>query len=120
MRLISIALLALVLAISGCATSGANHVPLVDMRGKDQNQFAQDVQECQAYARQTMGAGTGAAAGAIAGALLGAFLAPSGSRNYVAGRGAVLGGIAGGVHGNETAESVTKRCLAGRGYNVLN
>jgi uncharacterized protein YcfJ len=118
MRLIAVLLSLAFLA--GCATSGANRVPLVDMRGKDAAQFNLDVQECQAYARQTVGAGTGAAVGAVAGALLGAFLAPSGSRNYVAGRGAVLGGLAGGVHGNETQENVITRCLAGRGYNVLN
>ena len=112
--IVSIAMLA------GCATSGANYVPLVDMKGKDQQAFNADVIECQAYARQRMDAASGAAAGAVAGALLGALIAPRGYRNLVAGHTAIGGAAGGALAANETQETITKRCLAGRGYNVLN
>lgn len=106
--------------LGGCATTGSNYVPLVDMQGKDEAKFRSDVTECQAYAKQRMDAAQGAMVGAIAGALLGAFLAPRGYRNEVAGKAAGLGALGGAGEANQTQESITKRCLAGRGYNVLN
>lgn len=108
--------------LAGCATNprGAGYVPLVDMKGHNEEQFAVDVRECQAYARQRMDAAQGAMAGAVAGALLGALLAPRGHRNYVASRTATVGAVSGGLAANENQETITKRCLAGRGYNVLN
>ena len=106
--------------LAGCATTGANYVPLVDMRGKDQATFAVDLQECQAYARQRMDAARGALVGAAIGAIFMAALAPRGYRNYAAGQGAIVGAAAGGVGANETQETIVKRCLYGRAYNVLN
>ena len=114
--------LALALALSACAAQprGADYVPLVDMRGKKNDaQFAGDLGECQAHARQRQDAANGALAGAVVGALLGAFLAPSGYRNEVAGRAAGLGALGGAAQASETQETIVKRCLAGRGYNVL-
>ena len=110
------------LALSACATAprGAAYVPLVDMAGKNPDQFARDVAECQVYAQQRMDAAQGAMIGAVAGALLGAFLAPRGYRNEVAGHAAVLGAAGGAIEATDTQESITKRCLAGRGWNVLN
>ena len=116
-RLIAAILSATVLA--GCATRGANYVPLVDMKGKDQQQFNIDVTECQTYAKQRMDAADGAVAGAVVGALLGALIAPRGYRNQVAGRTAIAGAAGGAAGANENQETITKRCLAGRGYNVL-
>ena len=111
----------LVLAtLTGCATRGANYVPLVDMKGKEQQQFNTDVSECQVYAKQRMDAADGAVAGAVVGALLGALIAPRGYRNELAGRAAIAGAAGGAAGANETQETITKRCLAGRGYNVLN
>ena len=107
-------------ALAGCATRGANYVPLVDMKNKDQQHFDTDVKECQAYAKQRMDAAEGAAAGALAGALLGALIAPKGFRNELAGRAAIAGAAGGAAGANDTQETITKRCLAGRGYNVLN
>ena len=106
--------------LSGCATRGANYVPLVDMKGKDQQAFNTDVVECQSYAKQRIDAAQGAVAGAVVGALLGALIAPRGYRNNVAGQTAVAGAAGGAVGANDTQETITKRCLAGRGYNVLN
>lgn len=116
----TLATLAAVSMLAGCATRGANYVPLVDMKDKDSAKFQVDVQECQAYAKQRMDAAQGAVAGAVVGALLGAFLAPRGYRNEVAGKTALLGAAGGAGEANNTQEGITKQCLAGRGYNVLN
>ena len=106
--------------ISGCASTGANYVPLVDMQGHDYNSFAKDTQQCQAYARQRMDAASGAVAGAIIGALFMAAVSPRGYRNYSAGQGALVGAAGGAVAANDNQETIVKRCLAGRGYSVLN
>lgn len=116
----SVTILAITLLAAGCATRGANYVPLVDTKYKDQAVLQQDVAECQAYARTTLDAAQGAAAGALIGALLGAALAPRGYRNNTAAYGAGFGAVSGGLAANETQETITKRCLMGRGYNVLN
>lgn len=106
--------------VAGCATRGANYVPLVDMQGKDALMFAADTAECQRYAQQRLDAASGAVVGAIAGALFMAVLMPRGYRNDGAQQGAIIGGASGAVSANDTQETITKRCLAGRGYNVLN
>lgn len=116
----TIATLAAAALLAGCATRGAGYVPLVDMQGKEDAQFASDLTQCQAYARQRIDAASGAAIGAVAVGILAAVLAPRGWRNEVAGRGALLGGVSGAAGATDTQESITKRCLAGRGYNVLN
>lgn len=105
----------------GCATRGANYVPVVDMKYINPQTYANDVRECQVYANQRISAGEAAAVGALFGALLGAVLA-SGSRyqSQLQTEGAVLGGIGAGASANQTQESIVKRCLAGRGYNILN
>jgi len=118
MKTLTIALLMLTLA--GCATRGANYVPVVDTKYKDPAALQNDTRECQQYALQRANAEQGAVVGALVGALLGAALAPRGHRNYVAGQGAIIGGVGGAASANETQEVIIKRCLAGRGYNVLN
>ncbi len=115
-----IAVALVVTILTGCATRGANYVPLVDMKIRDSAAFNQDVMECQQYAKQSLDAASGAVAGAIIGALIGTALSTRGYRNEAAGYGATVGAISGGVHANDTQESIVKRCLAGRGYNVLN
>lgn len=108
------------LALAGCATSGRNYTPVVDMQGRQQQVFAADLRDCQQYATQRADAATGAVVGALAAGLLGAFLAPRGYKNEVAGKTSVLGAIGGAGQANETQEVIIKRCLAGRGYSVLN
>lgn len=105
---------------TGCATRGANYVPLVDTKGHGLDQLTSDTNECQAFARQRMDAAQGAVIGAVAGALFMAALAPRGYRNQLATQGAIAGGLGGSVAANDTQETITKRCLSGRGYNVLN
>ena len=106
--------------LSGCATRGAGYVPLVDMKGKTDQQFTADLGECQQYALKRADEASGAVAGAVAMGLLGALLAPRGYRNEVAGRTAAIGAVGGAGQAMETREVIIKRCLAGRGYNVLN
>ena len=118
MKLLS-ALIAVAM-INGCATSGANYVPLVDTKGHEPSAVTQDTVECQQYAKRALDAAAGAVAGAVAGAIFMAILMPRGFRNYGAGQGAAVGAVAGGVHANDTQETIVKRCMAGRGYNVLN
>jgi outer membrane lipoprotein SlyB len=107
-------------ALAGCATAGANYVPVVDLKQKDPHQYAVDLQECQGLAMQRANAASGAVAGAIFGALLGALVAPPGDRNYVASHAALIGAAGGAGQTNGTQEDIVKRCLAGRGYSVLN
>ena len=114
-----LAAIASVVVMGGCATTGSNFTPLVDLQGRSPLQYDQDVVDCKAYALQKANAAQGAAAGAMAAALLGAFLAPRGYRNEVAGKSAVLGGISGAGGASNSQENVIRRCLAGRGYNVL-
>lgn len=106
--------------LAGCATRGDGYVPLVDMQGQSQDRFDTSLSQCQAYAKQRMGAAGGAVVGAVLGALIGAVLMPKGYQNYGAGQGAIAGGLGGAASTNDTQETIVKRCLAGRGFNVLN
>ncbi|MBI5277371.1 MAG: glycine zipper family protein [Burkholderiales bacterium] len=112
------------LALAGCATTGANYRPIVDLRGSNPAAYETDLRECQAYATQTAGAGESAAAGAVGGAILGALLgiaAGYGSRNYqhTAGVGAVAGAAGAAAQGEQNQRDIIRRCMSGRGYNVL-
>lgn len=112
-----------ILVLTGCA--GANVRPIVDLKGKDQSTYENDLQQCQSYATQQSGAATTGAMAAGAGAVLGAALGlvAGGNRTGIAqtaGVGGVLGGAGGMFEGNKAQENVVKQCLRGRGYNVLN
>ncbi len=117
MKLITVLMLAA--ALTGCASSGANYRPLVDMQGRSDAQYNRDASECQAYARARMDAAQGAVMGAVALGILTSVLSPRGTKNYAAQQGAIVGGVAGAASANDTQETIVKRCLAGRGYNVL-
>lgn len=118
--MLAIATLAL---ISGCA--GTPGKPIVDMKGVNQYQYEQDLDECAIYADEVGVAGKavgGAAAGAAVGAAVGAIW--DGHNGNSAGRGAATGAVVGGAGGtgsglNERSQ-VVKNCLRGRGYRVLN
>ena len=109
-------------ALAGCATSGPNFRPIVDLRGQDQAAYEQNLRECQQYALQVAGVADQAAAGAVAGALLGVAFAAigGGSRNIGAGIGALSGATSGAAAGETSQRSIISRCLAGRGFSVLN
>ncbi len=110
------------LALAGCATSGVNFRPVVDLKGRDPAQYEQNLRECQQYALQVASAADQAATGAIAGALLGTAFAAiaGGGRNAAAGIGALSGATSGAVAGERDQRAIISRCLAGRGFNVLN
>lgn len=119
MKLLAVAAAAAVLV--GCATNqgyGSNFAPMIDRPGPN---YAADLSDCQAYARQMASAGDGAAAGALGGAIFGALLGAAfhvGSRD-TAWAGA-LGGATGGAARSETDQrSVIANCMRGRGYAVL-
>lgn len=112
-----------VATLVGCA--GADVRPIVDMKGVNESAYENDLQECQAYAKQESGMGStaakGAAAGAVVGGLLGLVTGGNGSGiAQAAGAGAVIGTAGGAYSGNQSQEAVVKRCLSGRGYKVLN
>lgn len=113
------------LSFMGCANTGADVRPIVDMQGVNQSRFEVDLAECQQYAQQQSGAGASAAKGAVGGAGIGGLigLVTGGNGTKVAqsaGVGAVIGGATGAYSGNKAQENIVKRCLTGRGYRVLN
>lgn len=120
MKLFTTLILTAVLA--GCATSGAEWVPIVDLRTGQSGNFSNDLASCQGFARQTANAAQGAATGAIAGAVFGALLGAAFGVNP--GEMAKFGAISGAVNvagrAEESQRTIISRCLAGRGYSVLN
>jgi len=119
----TIAALAVLAALTGCATAprGATYRPLIDTQHIDAVKYEADLSDCQAYARQVMGAQDRAIAGAIFGALLGAAVGRNtGYANQLAGWGALGGAAEGANQGSQSQEIIIGRCLNGRGYSVLN
>ena len=57
MKPVLLAMLAVVLSISGCTTSGANYTPMIDFQGKDSPAFENDLLDCRYYAHKTVGPG---------------------------------------------------------------
>lgn len=124
---------AFALTLSGCATPpgagngyGAGYEPIIDMQSvRSQEQYRNDLMDCQGYAGRAMSAAQGAAAGAIGGAILGALLGAAAGGNSrfnsrMAGVGAISGGVGAAGNAEMTQRSIIARCMAGRGYNVLN
>jgi len=105
------------IALAGCA---ANPDPIIDKQGVDQEIFAQDWAECEAYSEE-IDIGTGVAKGAATGAVIGG---AAGAISGDAGEGAAYGGLYGGTRSGLDADRdkqmVFKRCMRGRGYRVLN
>jgi outer membrane lipoprotein SlyB len=104
---------------AGCA---AHPDPIVDTKGVDPKQLAEDWDECEAYTEEIVlakGIGKGAATGAAVGAATGAVS----SRRDVgeaAGVGAIYGGTRSGLDADREKQKVFKNCMRGRGYRVLN
>ncbi len=114
-RLLIIAAAAVILA--GCA---AHPDPIIDKMGVDEEVFAQDWSDCEAYSEEvliTKGVGKGAATGAVVGGIAGAI---SGDAAEGAGYGALWGGTESGLDADWEQREVFKRCMVGRGYRVLN
>jgi hypothetical protein len=113
------ALLVLTVLIAGCA---AHPDPIIDTKGVDPEQLAEDWEECEAYTEEILvakGIGKGATVGAAVGAATGAVS----SRRDVgeaAGVGAIYGGTRSGLDADREQQKVFKNCMRGRGYRVLN
>lgn len=104
--------------LSGCA---AHPDPIVDKKGVDEEVFAQDWSECEAYSDEVVvakGVGKGAATGAVVGGIAGAI--GGGDTGKGAAYGALWGGTESGLDADWEKREVFKRCMAGRGYRVLN
>lgn len=116
-RILVVAGLVAAAAVAGCA---AHPEPIVDTKGVNEAQLADDWRECEAFAQQVRierGVARGATAGAVIGAAAGAI---SGEVGQGAGYGAIYGGARSGLDGDRERQMVFKRCLRGRGYRVLN
>lgn len=115
--------LALSMALTGCANSGANYRPLVDSQGVDMARYEGDLRDCQQYATQVAGAAENAAIGAAVGAIFGAVLAAAAGSRYdrhaTARVGAVTGAAAGAAEGETDQRNIIRNCMSGRGYRVL-
>jgi outer membrane lipoprotein SlyB len=103
--------------VSGCA---AHPDPIIDMKGVDEEIFAEDWDECEAYTEEiriargvAKGSATGAAVGSISGAIWG-------DVERSAANGALWGGTISGLDADKERQKVFKRCMSGRGYRVLN
>jgi len=113
-----------IIAMTGCAGTGSNYGPIVDMRGKDFVAHSKDLGECQAYATQLADAASSAATGAVVGAIFGTIvMAALGGSRHDRSQGAIIGALSGGtsagVQGETNQRNVIRRCMAGRGYSVL-
>ena len=120
-----IAILIAAMVLTGCAT----YRPIVDQQSVySQDQYEQDLRECQAYAEQIapgqaalIGAGLGAGIGALAGLTVGIIF--NVNPGELAAAGAAIGGLQGGTSSAAAAGlsqiDVIRQCLRGRGYAVL-
>ena len=105
--------------MDGCA---AHPDPIIDTKGVDPEQLADDWAECEAYTEEIVMA-QGAAKGAAAGAAVGAATGAVSNRNEIdesAGLGAIYGGTRSALDADREKQKVFKNCMRGRGYRVLN
>ena len=115
----SLASLALIISLSGCA---AHPDPIIDTKGVDPDAMAQDWDECEAYTDEIVmakGVAKGAALGGAIGAAVGA-IDGRGDAGEDAAWGAIYGGTESGLDADYDKQMVFKRCMRGRGYRVLN
>ncbi len=112
-------LLALAILLSGCA---AHPDPIIDTKGVDPDELAQDWGECETYTEEIVIA-KGVAKGAALGGAVGAASGATGRHGDVAedaAWGALYGGTRSGLDADREKQMVFKRCMSGRGYRVLN
>ena len=115
----------MVTLLVACSSMGSNYVPVVDRKGIDENQYQQDLAECQNLSTEAEGSGSSGAKKAAGGLAVGALLGLVGGGNstniaQAAGIGGVIGGASGLYSGNADKQNIIRRCLSGRGYKVLN
>lgn len=103
--------------LAGCA---AHPDPIIDKKGVDEEAFARDWADCEAYAGEVVveqGVAKGMATGAVVGGVAGAI---DGDAKEGAAYGGLYGGTRSGLDAHRDKQRVFKRCMRGRGYRVLN
>lgn len=111
-----------ILTVAACS-----HAPIVDMQGRDQAKYNDDLKECQSYAEQIqpveetaidtiIGGIFGAAFGAAVGAAVGD---PAGGAMLGASLFGGAGFFAGASDSTKRQNNVVRNCLVGRGWRVL-
>lgn len=104
---------------SACASDKV----IIDRRGADMKQYANDYADCQAYAAEVdrgRQIAKSVGVGAVVGVTIGAVFGNSRAAARGAGIGAVQGGTTGGLRADSESHRVLLNCLRGRGYKVLN
>jgi hypothetical protein len=117
--LVFLVLPALITLLSGCA---AHPDPIIDTKGVDPDEMAQDWDECEAFTEEIIiakGVAKGSALGGTVGAASGA-IRGRGDVAEDAAWGALYGGTRSGLDADRDKQMVFKRCMSGRGYRVLN
>ena len=114
-------------SLSGCASSGANHTPIID--APKTAQYQADLDDCRTLAGESKivndetkaATAIGAALGGLSGASNNRFGRKSDGDDILTGAivGAVLGGGAGVYGGYKKQKNILQRCMSGRGYRVL-
>lgn len=110
-------ILILLALAAGCA---AHPDPIIDTKGVDPDQLAEDWKECEAYSKEvkvSQGVAKGTALGGAVGAVAGAI---DGDVAESAAYGGLYGGTRSGLDADRDRQRVFKRCMSGRGYRVLN
>ncbi|WP_342077088.1 glycine zipper family protein [Yoonia sp. SS1-5] len=120
MKLFYILALCPLIAIAGCADSGAAYTPILD--GPPQPSFQSDLQACQGLARNQSQFDQETAAAAVLGGGVGALLGRFDDDTTVAEGlvgGVLAGGVAAAVDANDRREAIVMACLKGRGHRVV-
>jgi len=124
-RAITLSALALSILVTGCAGTGSQYRPIVDVRpGQDVGSMELDLASCQRLAEQKASEAQAAMVGAVGGAVLGIALAAalggnSGINTKIGGASAIASGVSAAGAASQSRAQVVQRCMAGRGWNVV-
>lgn len=120
-------------SLTDCAATGSTTrtmiYPVIDASMNPQGRnYYQDIEQCNAYARQVSAAGSGAthaiaggAVGAALGAAIGAALGinPGTTAALGVGAGGISAGAQRAVSATHSKHAIVAKCMSGRGYAVL-
>ncbi|WP_116130954.1 glycine zipper family protein [Tropicimonas sp. IMCC34043] len=122
LRLKVFSVIPMIALVAACSNMGANYTPIID--GPVGPNYANDLAQCQALARQqgTLDANTAGMAlgGAAVGGATAAIVNNKGSNARDAAMvGALVGGAASAASNVNSKEVIVRNCMRGRGYNVV-